>query len=413
MLSNGYILILVWIALVGILSITVRGVYRTELVNGVKEKRVIPLFAVIAILPLVIWAGYRGYVGDTAAYMKDFQGMPSSLSDIASYMTGIEKDPLFYFVSGLIKCIIGNRCSFYFIIIAAIQCYFLFRTYRKYSTSYMISFFLFIVSTDYISWIFNGMRQFVAVTITVISFPWIVEKKFIHAIIIILFASLFHQSALLVLPFIFVVQGKAWNKRTLLFIGIIVLAVSFADRFTNILDTMLAETQYKDVVSNYDNYYLPSKENYAICLDRRGSILWTSDKIEYPNNHLNKILQVVTRQASLEYLGYLKSLNIPYIVNGEDDLDLNSLMDTLFSQFNIDLLSVNGGGIINGSFFNEDLIDEISLIVSPMVEGNQGGSIADYKGTSPKFPKSFHLEKINRFGDSLEIIYKKEAATKR
>ncbi len=172
-------------------------------------------------------------------------------------------------------------------------------------------------------------------------------------------------------------------------------------------------SKYKDVVSNYDNYYLPSTENYAICLDRKGSILWTSDKIEYPNNHLNKILQVVTRQASLEYLGYLKSLNIPYIVNGEDDLDLNSLMDTLFSQFNIDLLSVNGGGIINGSFFNEDLIDEISLIVSPMVEGNQGGSIADYKGTSPKFPKSFHLEKINRFGDSLEIIYKKEAATKR
>lgn len=254
MVSNGYILILVWIALVGILSITVRGVYRTELVNGVKEKRVIPLFAVIAILPLVIWAGYRGYVGDTAAYMKDFQGMPSSLSDIASYMTGIEKDPLFYFVSGLIKCIIGNRCSFYFIIIAAIQCYFLFRTYRKYSTSYMISFFLFIVSTDYISWIFNGMRQFVAVTITVISFPWIVEKKYIHAIIIILFASLFHQSALLVLPFIFVVQGKAWNKKTLLFIGIIVLAVLFADRFTNILDTMLAETQYKDVVSNWESW---------------------------------------------------------------------------------------------------------------------------------------------------------------
>ena len=165
--------------------------------------------------------------------------------------------------------------------------------------------------------------------------------------------------------------------------------------------------KYKGIVSTYDNYYLPSEENYAICLDRKGSILWASDKIEYPDHHFNKVLQVVTKQASFEYLGYLKSLNIPYIVNGENDLDLNSLMNTLFSQFKIDLLSVNGGGIINGSFFNEDLIDEISLIVSPMIEGNQGGSIADYKGTSPKFPKAFHLDKINRFGDTLEIFYKK------
>ena len=48
---------------------------------------------------------------------------------------------------------------------------------NKSSWDYVISYFLSIASTDYISWIFNGMRQFTAVAITVMCFPWIVEKK--------------------------------------------------------------------------------------------------------------------------------------------------------------------------------------------------------------------------------------------
>lgn len=254
MLSNGYILILIWVGVVGLLSVTTSGVYRMEMVNGEKVRRMTPLFAVVAVLPLVIWAGNRGYVGDTAAYIRAFGEMPSSFSGISSYIEGIEKDRGFYFASAVIKCIIGNRQILYFVILASVQCFLLFRVYRKYSSAYLTAFFLFIASTDYISWVFNGTRQFTAVTITAACFPWILKKKYIYAIIGILIASLFHQSALLVLPFIFIVQGKAWNKRTLLFIIAVVIAVMFADRFTNILDTMLAETQYENVVSDWESW---------------------------------------------------------------------------------------------------------------------------------------------------------------
>lgn len=255
MLSNGYILILIWVGVLGALTVMApEWIYRTELVNGEKVRRVTPLFAVVAVLPLVIWAGFRGHVGDTGAYMEAFADMPASLSGINGYMAGQEKDRGFYFVSAVIKCIVGNRDTIYFIIVAMIQCFLLFKLYRKYSTSFVVSFFLFIASTDYISWIFNGMRQFLAVTITVACFPWILEKKYVRAIIGIVIASLFHQSALLVLPFVFIVQGKAWNKKTLLFIIVVIAAVMFADRFTNILDTMLAETQYKNVVTDWESW---------------------------------------------------------------------------------------------------------------------------------------------------------------
>lgn len=254
MLSNGYILILIWVGIIGLLSVTTSGVYRMETVNGEKVRRATPLFAVVAVLPLVIWAGLRGYVGDTAAYMRAFGEMPTSFSEIGNYIDTIKKDQGFYFASAVIKCIIGNRQTLYFIILAGVQCLLIFRIYRKYSSSYVIAFFLFIASTDYISWIFNGIRQFTAVSITVACFPWILKKKYILAIAGILIASLFHQSALLVLPFVFIVQGKAWNKKTLLFIIVVIVAVMFADRFTNILDTMLAETQYENVVSDWQSW---------------------------------------------------------------------------------------------------------------------------------------------------------------
>ena len=180
--------------------------------------------------------------------------MPSSLSGIGTYMSSITKDYGFYFVSAIIKCIVGNKDKIYLIIIAVVQCYLMFRIYRKYSSAYVISFFLFIASTDYISWIFNGMRQFVAVTITMACFPWIIEKKYVRTVVVILIASLFHQSALLVIPFVFIAQGKAWNKKTLLFILAVIVAVLFADRFTDILDNMLADTQYQNVVSDWESW---------------------------------------------------------------------------------------------------------------------------------------------------------------
>lgn len=254
MLSNGYILILIWVGVMGLLATTTEGVYRMEMVNGERVRRGTPLFAVVAVLPLVIWAGFRGYVGDTGSYIMAFDDMPSSFSGINSYIESQKKDKGFYFVSAIIKCFIGNQYNVYFIIVAAVQCILLFKIYRKYSSAFAVSFFLFIASTDYISWIFNGMRQFAAVTITVACFPWILQKKYVKAIIAILIASLFHQSALLVLPFVFIVQGKAWNKKTLFFIVAVVIAVMFADRFTDILDNMLMETQYQNVVSDWEQF---------------------------------------------------------------------------------------------------------------------------------------------------------------
>lgn len=254
MLSNNYVLILLWTGVLAVLYYAMPGVRRVELVNGRQAERVMPWFAVMAVLPLVYFASVRGGVADTALYIEEYGKMPSQLSGLSQYIETVTKDQGFYYASALIKCLIGNRVTLYLFIIAAIQCFLIFRIFRKYTPAFVTAFFLFIASTDFFSWIFNGMRQFTAVAITVACFPFILKKKYIPAIIGVLIASLFHQSALLVIPFIFIVQGKAWNKKTIFFIAASVAAVLFIDRFTDILDTMLAETQYKNVVSDWESW---------------------------------------------------------------------------------------------------------------------------------------------------------------
>ena len=252
-MDKYYILILGWVAVMGILSIMI-SMKRVETVCGKEEYRWKPVWAVVTVMPLIWMCSQRGGIMDTGAYLEGFKDMPGAFSGIVSYIGTVKKDKGFYFLSAVIKCIVGNNSVVYLFIIAVLQAGMLFYVYRKYSSRYLMSFFLFLASTDYISWMFNGMRQFLAVTITFIGIKFILDKKYVRAIILILIASLMHQSALLMIPFIFIVQGKAWNKKTLLFILAVIAVVASVGQFTNVLDSMLAETQYKNVVSDWQSW---------------------------------------------------------------------------------------------------------------------------------------------------------------
>lgn len=53
------------------------------------------------------------------------------------------------------------------------------------------------------------------------------------------------------------------------------------------------------------------------------------------------------------------------------------------------------GGIINGAFLEAGLIDELSVLIYPGLDGNYGSpSIIGYQGTNPKPAEKNHLELI-------------------
>lgn len=183
--------------------------------------------------------------------MRMFAALPNTLSELPSYIAGVKKDKGFSVLSILIKCVVGERYELFFAVIALIQGLSVALVFRKYSSNFVLALFLFVSTTDYLSWMHNGVRQFTAVALIFAATELMLKKKYISLIAVILLASTIHGSALLMIPIIFIVQGRAWNSKTILAIIAFAAAIMFVDQFADLLDTLLTDTQYTNVVSDW------------------------------------------------------------------------------------------------------------------------------------------------------------------
>lgn len=245
------ILIVYIVMLIGYFVLQHSNTYQIESVLGIKSYRAKPFYAILFVLPLVILAWQRNqFFGDTNQYVQMFDAVPLSFQELTAYLERIPKDPGYTILVWLVKNI-GFSCRGFFLLTAVIQIIPLVCIYRKYSSDYYLSILLFLISTDFFSWMNNGVRQFIAVSIIFAATPWILEKRYLRTILVILFASSFHQSALLMIPVIFIVQGDALNTKMLLVFVLFMLAITFVSAFTDILDTTLQDTQYSNMVSDY------------------------------------------------------------------------------------------------------------------------------------------------------------------
>lgn len=247
---NNYWLLIVWIFAGGaVLSFFSKQV---EIINGRKVNRWQPSAAFLLILPYIVWSGMRSNIyGDTPYYRQGFLDTPNSWSNFGSFYSELTKDKGFSVLQFIIRQIVGNSDIAYFMIIAAIQLIIVTLVLRKYSLNYWMSMFLFIASTEYLSWCHNGVRQFLAVTIIFAGTKWLIERKYIPLILLIIFASTFHASLLIMIPIIFIVQGKAWNKKAIICIILTVVIIVYINQFTNILDNLLSNTQYSSMVTDW------------------------------------------------------------------------------------------------------------------------------------------------------------------
>ena len=245
----GWLILLWYIQRQAPRSVTVK-----ERINGKTVTRYRWFFALLAIAPLVYLAATRGWFGDSGMYRRGFEDAAASFSEIPAYMQGISKDRAFYFFACVWRSILGYRPAVYFGIVALIQMVLMLVCLRKYSTDLLTGLFIFVAATDYYSYVHNGMRQFVAVCVILACSKWIFERKYIPVVFGVLIASQFHQSALLMIPVIFIVQGSPWNKSTLLVLLGALLAMAFVSQFTTILDDLLSETQYTNVVGEYTSW---------------------------------------------------------------------------------------------------------------------------------------------------------------
>ena len=243
-----YYFMLAWVIVWGIMSqITSKQVC---VGNEIYENRSQLFFALTAFSAIIFFAGMRSYVGDTNAYIGMFNNYPilSNAHDVIFDESA--REPGFRLFSILIKTYISNDPNTWLFIIATISGIGILYPLYKYSCNFGMSVFLFMTTCQF-SWMFNGMRQFLVAAILFACTPLILKKKPIPYIIIVLILSSFHTSALIMMPAYFIVDSNPWSKKTMLFVGGIILAMLFTSQFTSILDTVVENSDYASSMDEF------------------------------------------------------------------------------------------------------------------------------------------------------------------
>lgn len=204
------------------------------------------VFAILIFLPFIFVSGSRGFgFGDTWAYQQMFESWPDSMDKIV--LTGEERYPGFLYFTVFIKQFISSNYRVWFYIIAVIQCICLAITYRRYTSEVVLCAYFFLMS-DFQGWMNNGVRQFLVACIMFALTPLLLSKRISKIILFIIIGLLLyytHVSIIVALPIFVCALGKPMNKRTMIILGLLVLAIVFVGQFTGILSDTLEGTNYE------------------------------------------------------------------------------------------------------------------------------------------------------------------------
>ncbi|MEI6578084.1 MAG: EpsG family protein [Eubacteriales bacterium] len=167
-------------------------------------------FIVPAVL-LTVFSGLRNNMGDTYFYMHSY----NLLSNEMPIPKISEKEILFNYLQFLIHQI-TDKPQLLIFVGAVLSCVPVIYVIYKYSVAYELSIFLF-VATSYYTFSFNGMRQYMAAGILVLGTKYLFsqeKKAWLKYGVIVLIATMFHSSAIIMLPVYFVVRRKSWSVIT-------------------------------------------------------------------------------------------------------------------------------------------------------------------------------------------------------
>jgi riboflavin biosynthesis pyrimidine reductase len=117
-----------------------------------------------------------------------------------------------------------------------------------------------------------------------------------------------------------------------------------------------------------EDFHAPGDfDSFAFAIDPSGRLAWETNDID--GDH---VVAILSGRVSDEYLAFLRARGVSYLLAGERDVDLPLAMEKVGRRFGVKTLMLEGGGRINGGMLAAGLIDEVSVLVAPAVDGRVG-----------------------------------------
>lgn len=177
-----------------------------------------------------------------------------------------------------------------------------------------------------------------------------------------------------------------------------------------------AQQDFETFAFDFDKY-APAKEfkthignrtsaTSAIILDPKGKLGYKGDNLNGDN-----VIAVLGKSVSEEYLTHLRDNGISYLFGGKSGMNLQIALETLYTDFGLKTILLEGGGVTNGAFLKEGLIDELSVIIYPGIDGlSCMPAIIDYMGqidNNPAKNQSLEFLKAEVLNDGMVWLHYK------
>lgn len=149
-------------------------------------------------------------------------------------------------------------------------------------------------------------------------------------------------------------------------------------------------------------------ELYYVSLDTSGEIGWESGTFRKAGRPDAHVIEILTEHTPAAYRGYLIKKGISYILAGKETLDAKVASEKLYRYFGIDTMLICGGGTVNWTFLQQGCIDELSLILAPVADGNPDTVTVFEKSKflPDSAPVEFQLKNVEKLEkNSVRLVY--------
>jgi riboflavin biosynthesis pyrimidine reductase len=118
-------------------------------------------------------------------------------------------------------------------------------------------------------------------------------------------------------------------------------------------------------------------------------------------------VEVLAESVSDNFLAYLQSIGVSYVFGGKTDIDLHKVVDVLANELGLKRIIVEGGAHVSGAFVSAGLVDEVSVIIQPLVDG-RGTHPASFEMKEEQWkPTYLTLESVEKLSnDAVWLRYK-------
>ena len=90
------------------------------------------------------------------------------------------------------------------------------------------------------------------------------------------------------------------------------------------------------------------------------------------------VILLVSEKTSREFIDYLEKRHYDYLVCGEEKVNFVTALDWLSEKYGVEMIMVDSGPTLNRVLLEQGLVDEISLLVYPVLVGGSSNKLLNY-----------------------------------